>query len=200
MSLTKQEITNLKRQYRIVAHKANTPQKKRHAYRVLLSALFHDDGDLRIFHELRHRPRLNGARIDIEFMSRELTVKQAFLQIRSQCQDAYAERLNKYGIVEIDLESRRYRDITREMAYQVLQAFTGVVVDMEDKTEVCTRMARTWHQFVRALHAEYGLPGARKIQRGTSDESEAETNVIASNKFITQMTQSERVEWARKVQ
>ena len=173
------------------------PAATRHEWRRLLAIQYQEDGDMEIFKELRRKPRINGARRDQEYMRGTLTAKQTFRQIKSKCADAYVSRLNRYGIANIDMANPAYRAITRNMALQVVHAFDGV--DPDDKAAVCIPMARTWNQFVRTLHAKYGLPTVKQIQQNIPPESDAEKTVLDSNDFETRMTPIQKARWEAAV-
>lgn len=194
--MTPERRRELKQIYRQAIRNA-TPQETRRHWRLYLKALYLENDDYRIFAELRARARWNGAGIDRALLAGTLTPRQAFRQIRRDCADVYAEALNRFDLATIDIEGAAYLQLTREMALQVLQAFRDV--DVQDDSAVCHAMAKTWHQFARALHAQHGLPSPRTMRRDTPSDSDAEEVVVESDDFETTMTPEERAAWEAAV-
>ncbi len=187
--ITPERRTKLKSIYRRAV--LNTDQAKTQLrWFEYLAALWLEGGDLEIFFELRELPRQNAANLDRQFMSGEITERQIFNQIRRQCADLYATRLNKFGIAEIDITSSIYLQISREMAIQVIRAWQDI--DPTDKTKVCIAMAKLWHNFVKLLHAQYGLPTVKEMRVRLTARSDAEEFVLDSEDFETRMTVRER--------
>ncbi len=190
--MTAKRQEELKRIYRKAVRNADQRETE-HQWALYLAALWLEDGDLRIFADLRRRPRMNGARLDQELMAGTKPPRQVFNQIRERCADRYALALNRYGLATIDIAAPIYRRMTRRMGLEVLQAFQGV--DAADKPAVCVAMAKTWHQFVRRLHAQHGLPTVRAMKRAMVNESDAEKGVVESDDFQTKMTRAEEAAW-----
>lgn len=190
--MTPERRRELKQAYRQAVRNADQRETE-NQWAIFLAAHWLEDGDLRIFADLRRRPRMNGARLDQELMAGTKTPRQVFHQIRDRCADRYALALNRYGIASIDITDATYRQMTRRMGLEVLQAFQGV--DPADATAVCVAMAKTWHQFVRRLHAQHGLPTVRAMKRAMAAESDAEEGVVESDDFQTTLTPAEEAAW-----
>ncbi len=189
MSLTPERRRELRLIYKRAVRGTDQAETNRHWFKYL-TALWKEDGDMYVFRELREVPRTNGADVDRQLMSGEITKRQAFNQIRVRCIDSYASRLKRFGIAEIDMASRPYLEIRREMGIQVVRAFEGI--DPTDKTAVCTAMAKTWNNLVELLHAQYGLPTVKEMQVKLPATSDAEKLVLDSEDFETRMTSRER--------
>jgi hypothetical protein len=163
-----------------------TRERIRKQYFKYLGLLYKEGNELEVFLALRRFPRRNGARIDLQLVSGQITQREAYRKIKRRCADVYARHLNEAEIADINLDSRAYRQLTRRMAFQVLKAFEGV--DPDDKTAVCISMAKTWHQFVRELHQMYNLPTVRRLRNIIHPESLAELQVLDSDDFETIIT------------
>jgi len=170
---------------------------RRRLYLQYLADVYKAGGDLEIFVALAQKPRMNGLKTDLGLLNGDLTVKQAFRRIRERTANLYVENLVQYGLAEIDIESHKYKRITRELALCYLQEFKGV--DHTDRTAFCTSAAKTWHQVVRVLHNRYDLPDVRAIQEFRRGDSQAEDDVIQGDNFETSMTDQERADWEAQV-
>ncbi len=195
---TQKRKSELAQEYRR-AVKGSTKDETRHEWLVYLAALWKEDGDTRVFMDIRARARTNGAQVDIQFMRGNITPRMFFLRLRLECADVYATDLTTYGLASIDQATPAYQTLTREAALEVLEAFESV--DINDPTAVCVAMASTWHRLVAQIHELYGLPSPREL-RGEKmhEESDAETAVLDSDDFQTKMTPGKRRGWEAKVE
>lgn len=169
----------------------------RHQWFKHQTALFNEGDDHQIFIDLRSYPRKNGAKLDKQLLSKEITPKEFFYKLRTGCADVYASALNRYGLARIDITDPEYRKFTRDMALRTLQIFRNV--DPDNETEVCIAMAKSWHLFVRRLHIKYGLPATSKFRDKMIPESDAEETVLAGDDFDIPITKRERDDWERIV-
>ncbi len=196
-SLSPTRIRFLRDRYRVAVNGA-TKAETQHHWLIYLASLWEEDGNTRIFMDIRVRARTRGAQLDIKFLSGEITLKEFFTQLRTQCEGAYATDLTRYGLAQIDQTTKAYRALTRGVALEVLEAFENV--DINDKTAVCVVMARTWHRFVALIHGAYGLPSPKALRgRNLREESDAEISVLGYDDFETTMTLQKRRAWEAKV-
>ncbi len=198
LMITRERKSELTQQY-TRAVKGSTKDETRHEWLIYLASLWKEDGDTRVFMDIRAPARTNGAEVDLQFMRGMITPRQFFLRLRAECADVYAADLTTYGLATIDQTTPAYQTLTREAALEVLEAFEGV--DINNPTAVCLAMATTWHRLVAQLHELYGLPSPREL-RGEKmhEESDAETAVLEIDDFQTKMTPGKRRGWEAKVE
>lgn len=173
-------------------------QETQHQWLQALVSLWEENGDQRIFFDIRQTARSNGGNLAQDFLEGRVTLRELFHDIRTTCMDEYASKLNAYGLARIDIREESYKELTRKIAFEVLQAFKGV--DPKDKTAVCISMAMNWHHFVELLHAKYNLPTVNLLKETTGFESDAEETVLTRTDYETKVTAREHREWEAQVQ
>ncbi len=103
------------------------------------------------------------------------------------------QALNRHGLTNIDLESPAYKAFKRELAFEVIQVFTGVRAD--DKTGVCVAQAKVWHRFVELIHGANGLPSPAQMVGRLRWDSDAEESVLNNGVFKVDLTHTQRKDW-----
>lgn len=171
-----------------------TPAETQEEWFKYLVYLWNEDGNLQIFMDIRVKSRSNGARASNAFLAGERTAKQLFNDIQKYCSDRYAADLHRIGLANIDQTTRKFQQLSRDMAFEVMQAI-GSIKDPTDKTEVCIAQAKNWWRWVELLHAAYRLPTVAELEKVTTPESDAEDTVLRIGIFETAVTPRQRRRW-----
>ncbi len=186
----------LERQY-VAAIQGKTRQERQHEWRRYLTLRFKEGGNQQILMDLRQKPRVVGMALCRQLAREKITRRQYFNRTQARCADLYASYLDTYGLAEIDLDSRRYRDLAENVVLEGLHALWDI--DSYDKTVFCRATSKMWHRFVETLHAEYGLPSVAGMRYLLREESKAEQFTLRGGDFETRMTSEEKDDWKRQV-
>jgi hypothetical protein len=190
--LTPERRRQLKREYSRAVRNASAHDTQE-AWLRYLAALYLEGNDYQFFIDIRAKVRANGARADSQYLDGEITARRLVRRLKEHCAERYAIDLTRFGVANIDIESPEFRTIIRKLGAEVLQTFKSV--DPTSDTDTCLAMARTWHRLVQLVHSQYGLPSVRRLRKRLHSESDAETAILDSDDFETQMTDQERADW-----
>ncbi len=196
------------REYR-AASKGKSRNERQHEWMKYLAIGFKEGGDHLIFLDLRPKPRMFGMRLCKRLVRGEVTKRQFFNKIQTQCADLYTAGLNTYELAVIDVNDRRYLDLTENVIIEGLHSLRGFVpADITDFSRVrtfpvdttfCRETSKMWHRFIETVHAEYGLPSVADMRGRLREENPSDQFMLRLNNFETAMTQQEKDDLRRQL-